>query len=1135
MKKFLLMASMLVMGVVATFAQNWAVGDEITGKIGNPSFTEDAIAPWTFNHSGGNTTETGGLCELYNGSESDLFQYIELPAGMYKLECQGYYRIGQSWDVDPNTFNTDEWVDEAQLYVQNGKYNVDTKQFIGGRTFKTPLMPRLFDYQATQIYEDLVKEGWDMSDGHYEVGPEGNKTDLGWGPCSVPGSLMWFEAGKYKPYDDDDVKYNTVTFFLTEDGYVKIGVSKAASRNADSFMVTNFKLYYEGEAGEASELMALQEEVDDLWAQLERLKDSSTGFLNGILEDKLIQYQEYSYSSDMDKEEATTAKNVLSALLESALTAQSDMAKLKTALTAVEALAESTEYGSKDALNAAIDAAKASIAEEYIYEEGKDGWDIYQKLTDALYAARLDYLKSSPKGEDGSWDFTAFINFPWFCNPEFEPTWDEETGFWKANQAALDAGWEKRDDVDGTDKGKEATFNDDGTPNLPEATPIADMVKISGDKETPGQWYQVSNGLVVYWNDYLTCAKKWDTPHTGDEVREVAQKVVNVPNGFYKLKALGQTWTNDWDQGDKLCKNRIYLKSGDNISESDYLELGGWWGKDIKQWKELETDFVEVTNNELIVAGHDNGFVAWTGFRLFYYGETPDYQALLKPDYDQAKEAAGALTFEGDKKKAEAMLAKVPATIADKETFVAAKAAVNEAMDYIKKASNAVSSWSGLEDFTRLAGQYDEGSVEKSIIDVALAGTMEVGEGADDTYEDAVANGKQYNAYVAYLEYREAIGDFIKAETVAPIVEEQNAYLTGNFATPEKLDEFKLAIGVEYNKAKFAAEGIDKATLDDPKDVTFLLINPSFDEGPIDESQNWSTVKGWSGEGTGAPTANQYSYNEKGQKTVAELWNRGEFTFSQVVSGLPAGTYELRARALYRDGGGVSKESVDKYNAAGGEENWENHNAVLFAKSSDNEWRSYVKAIQSLKATENSFTQCGTAWEVDEVSGDSYATAITYMAGTIEESDQKEGVKYTSVNEGAYPLDVKVTYTDEETLDEVNYYYPASMAGFYAACKKDPKAFANSVIFYISESSNIELGIKKTKAIGSDWVIMDDFELYYLGKVAPTAIEEVAGNADAQGAVEYYSINGVQLSAPQPGLNIVKYANGEVRKIFINK
>ena len=45
MKKLLLTASMLVMGVVAMFAQNWAVGDEITGKIGNPSFTEADKAP----------------------------------------------------------------------------------------------------------------------------------------------------------------------------------------------------------------------------------------------------------------------------------------------------------------------------------------------------------------------------------------------------------------------------------------------------------------------------------------------------------------------------------------------------------------------------------------------------------------------------------------------------------------------------------------------------------------------------------------------------------------------------------------------------------------------------------------------------------------------------------------------------------------------------------------------------------------------------------------------------------------------------------------------------------------------------------------------------------------------------------
>ncbi len=299
MKKLLLTASMLVMGVVAMFAQNWAVGDEITGKIGNPSFTEADKAPWVFDHQGGNTTETGGLFELYDGAEADLYQYIELPAGMYKLECQGYYRIGTSWDVDPKTYGTEDWVDNALLYVQNGKYNIDSDEFTAGRTFKTPLMPRLFDYQESKIY-DMAEAGdessWDMTDGDY-----GEK---GWGPTSVPGSLKWFAAGKYMPYDKDGVKYNTVTFFLTEDGYVKIGISKEKKGEADSFMATNFKLFYVGEAGEAAELMALQEEVDELLVQLENLRDQNPGFLYGKLDDELMLFEmEYGSSADRTKRE----------------------------------------------------------------------------------------------------------------------------------------------------------------------------------------------------------------------------------------------------------------------------------------------------------------------------------------------------------------------------------------------------------------------------------------------------------------------------------------------------------------------------------------------------------------------------------------------------------------------------------------------------------------------------------------------------------------------------------------------------------------------------------------------------------------------------------------------------------------
>ena len=107
------------------------------------------------------------------------------------------------------------------------------------------------------------------------------------------------------------------------------------------------------------------------------------------------------------------------------------------------------------------------------------------------------------------------------------------------------------------------------------------------------------------------------------------------------------------------------------------------------------------------------------------------------------------------------------------------------------------------------------------------------------------------------------------------------------------------------------------------------------------------------------------------------------------------------------------------------------------------------------------------------------------------------------------------------------------MQGFYAACKKDANAYANSLTFYLSEEGNVEVGIRKLATIGGDWVIMDDWQLFYLGKEAPTAIDEVAEGAAIEGAVEYYTVNGVQISAPQKGFNIVKYAGGTTKKVFI--
>ena len=1105
MKKLLLTASMLVMGVVAMFAQNWAVGDEITGKIGNPSFTEADKAPWVFDHQGGNTTETGGLFELYDGAEADLYQYIELPAGMYKLECQGYYRIGTSWDVDPKTYGTEDWVDNALLYVQNGKYNIESNEFTAGRTFKTPLMPRLFDYQDSKIY-DMAEAGdqssWDMTDGDY-----GEK---GWGPTSVPGSLKWFQAGKYMPYDDGDVKYNTVTFFLTEAGYVKIGISKEKKGDADSFMATNFKLFYAGEAGEAAELMALQEEVDDLYAQLEDLRDQNPGFLQRKLGDGLILFDmEYGASADMDKEDCATAKEVLFALLDEAKAAKNDLVALNAAIKAVDVLATTTDYPGKDALNKALDAAKASVSEDYEYE-GEE-WDTYATLATALYAARIDYLKSSPKNANGAWDFSPFIANRFFTNEENNPTWNAEENYWEYQN--WPEAWGDNMEFDGNNQEQKDA-----------RTAYSGDVVLSGSDDTvPFKWYKTGNGgpgWEVYYDHRMTSCKAWaPTPTSGVSV--IGQYLSGLPNGFYSLTGMAESWTNE---GVDAIDTHFIIRSGEQSSRSERAEPRAWWnGNSRDSWNTLSTDMIEVTDGDLWVEASTNGFYSITGFQLFYYGETPDFNALIKPSLDKAKEAVKALAWAGDQAAANEILAKIPASIDDKATYQAATETIAQANDYIKKANDAITNWHSIENFSALEAKYDDGAVEKSIIETALDETLELGESADDVYTDAEDNTARYNAYASYLEYRESIADFLTDPKVAPIIEEQNAYLTKTFATVEKLDEFKLAIGAKYTEAKYAADGIDKATLSDPKSVTFLLINPSFDEGP---------EKGWTVAGTGAATNNEYSYDDTGKRTNAELWNRPEFTFSQTVSGLPAGTYELRVRACYRDGGGVNKDMVNAYNAAGGEKEWKKHNAVLFAKSSDNEWNSYVKAIESLKATENSFTQCATAWEADELDGTNYPTQIHFMNGTIEESEQSEGITYTGHDEGSYPLDTKITFTDDE-LNEVTYYYPSSMQGFYAACKKDPTAYANSLTFYLSEAGNVELGIRKKATIGNDWIIMDDFELYYLGKEAPTAIDAVADNAAQGAAVEYYSVSGAKQNGLQQGINIVKYQNGEVKKVFV--
>lgn len=1087
MKKMLLTASMLFVGVTATFAQvpdasGWKKGDDITDKVnwGNLSFSDEASESpsgmnyWKLDASKGSFTKTGGLFEVYDGADVDLYQYVELPAGLYRMEAQAYYRFGNSWAEDPSKFGTEEWQDLAQMYVQNGIYDIDSEAFTAGRTFQTPVMPRLFPMHGEQIYVDEVKEGWDMSDGNYTV----NEQTV-WGPCSVPGSLLWFGQGLYGPYNDEEsgVKYNTVSFFLTQDGYARVGISKKEAKEADSFMATNFKLYYEGPADEAVELMALQDEVQTLYDKLEDLMDANEGLLYTLINDYLSgEYDaEYGPASSMDKETCIAAKAVLGEYFQKANAAAGYIANIKTAIENAEAL--KVKIGDKATsegiatFQAAIDEAKSCIDPNYEIQDD-DNLDKFAAAYEALLNARMPFLLSQDY-VGGSIDLTPLVSYPWFCLPQYEPTWDSENNCWVPNQETLDMPykegseetWSQKDDTNGT------------------IDNIAKGINVYNPLNTPNAWAQGGNGgnLEVYWNDKLPCIKKWAMPFDG--YHEVSQVITNIPNGWYSLKALGQTWGNDWNNN---CELHIAIESTDMKAKSDFLPIGGWWGNDINQWKELSTDMILVTDGQVKIAAYDNGFAAWTGFRLSYYGETPDYSGLISADLEAAKAGIEGLAWNGDKAAANAIMAELPAEINTEETFIKAKEVIAKANDYVAKANATVAAFAAPLNFETLAAKYEAGSDENELLNTAWATVIGVGDNDTDTYLDAIAADAAYAAYADYLAYRESFGALLENEGVKDAIAEQNAQLKANYATAEQIKALKEALALPYNTAVLASLGSDKATEANPVDITVLVTNPSFDNGDR---------TGWDGDMTTDTIG------------VVERWNCN-FDVSQTIYSLPAGCYRVQCQAFYRDGGDATKAYNNWWvEALGEKELWTTGYELLYA----NEASTQVQSIASILPTEMSYTKYVENWE--EVEEDAEGNLV-YAPVWKEWNEEKDGYNW--------PWDQKVT--DGEDI----YFYPNSIRGACRRFEANPEAYINTVEVMVEQGGKITFGLKNTDFIGNHWTVFDNFKLFYLGTEPTTGINGTAADAKAS---EIYTVSGVRARNMQKGINIIKMNDGSARKV----
>ncbi len=96
-----------------------------------------------------------------------------------------------------------------------------------------------------------------------------------------------------------------------------------------------------------------------------------------------------------------------------------------------------------------------------------------------------------------------------------------------------------------------------------------------------------------------------------------------------------------------------------------------------------------------------------------------------------------------------------------------------------------------------------------------------------------------------------------------------------------------------------------------------------------------------------------------------------------------------------------------------------------------------------------------------------------------------------------------------------------------------------SVIFTINEGENATIGFKSVGTMAARWFVADNFTLTYYGTESAKSDSEnpmsVEGLEAAEGVqvVAIYTVAGAPINALQQGLNIVKFADGSVKKVFI--
>lgn len=411
----------------------------------------------------------------------------------------------------------------------------------------------------------------------------------------------------------------------------------------------------------------------------------------------------------------------------------------------------------------------------------------------------------------------------------------------------------------------------------------------------------------------------------------------------------------------------------------------------------------------------------------------------------------------------------------------------NFAITYMGK--NAAALYSVLEEFIERADTYDGqtyGDPEAEALTEALVVAVDAlaAVDADAMYDALSALVAAINAaeegVQAYADLAEAIEDLYDAineyeDTTDPDVleasvllledvEEAGTTLSTNEVLEliDQINEMILSLQIPYS-----ADASD----DNPIDFTSVIENPTFDT--IGDFSGWD-ADGSSSFGAGGTTS-----------TCAERWQMNFDTY-QDLTGLPEGTYEVRAIGFYETGTAAADYA---------------------------DWLAYKDA-------------------------DEDPTRICYLYATSTEGTASTAFEHICA---LGQPDNSVCSTNASGDEDNPCYVPATMAeaDIYLHDLDDDGIYQMSIFINVGADGNLRIGVtKQEETVRSGcWMLVDDFELIYYGTQSAhlqdtdegaVSIANVDGRS-SQHVQAIYTLDGRQISAFQSGVNIVRTIDSEGR------